>query len=41
VNTVEEMKHLFAQEGDKSLEEIFLLITEAQIPEEQLASLVR
>ena len=23
VNTVEEMKHLFAQEGDKSLEEIF------------------
>lgn len=41
VNTVEEMKHLFAQEGDKSLEEIFLLITEAQLPEEQLASLER
>ncbi len=38
-HTVEEMKNLFAQEGDKSLEEIFLKITEAKLPEEQLRSL--
>ncbi|HHW18481.1 MAG TPA: ABC transporter ATP-binding protein [Firmicutes bacterium] len=41
VNTVEEMKKLFAREGDKSLEEIFLKITEAKLPEEQLAYLAK
>lgn len=41
VNTVQEMKDLFAKEGDKSLEEIFLEITEAKLPEEQLRSLAK
>jgi len=41
VNTVEEMKSLFAKEGDKSLEEVFLKITEAKLPEDQLASLAK
>ncbi len=41
VNTVEEMKNLFAQEGDKSLEEIFLEVTGAKLPQEQLASLAK
>lgn len=41
VNTVDEMKNLFAREGDKSLEEVFLKITEAKLPEEQLASLAK
>lgn len=41
VNTVEEMKNLFAQEGDKSLEEIFLEITGASLPQDQLASLAK
>lgn len=41
VNTVQEMKDLFATEGDKSLEEIFLEITEAKLPEEQLRSLAK
>ena len=39
VNTVSEMKELFAKEGDKSLEEIFLEVTGAKLPQEQLASL--
>ncbi len=39
VNTVAEMKTLFAKEGDKSLEEIFLEITEAKLSEEHLRSL--
>lgn len=39
VGTVEEMRQLFAKEGDKSLEEIFLKITEAKLPAEQVASL--
>lgn len=41
VNTVEEMKELFAEEGDKSLEEIFLEVTGAKLPQEQLASLAK
>jgi ABC-2 type transport system ATP-binding protein len=41
VNTVEEMKELFAKEGDKSLEEIFLEVTGAKLPQEQLASLAK
>lgn len=41
VNTVQDMKDLFAKEGDKSLEEIFLEITEAKLPEEQLRSLAK
>lgn len=41
VNTVDEMKNLFAQEGDKSLEEIFLEVTGAKLPQEQLASLAK
>jgi ABC-2 type transport system ATP-binding protein len=39
--TVEEMQALFAQEGDKSLEEIFLKVTEAKLPEDQIASLAK
>lgn len=39
VNTVVEIKKLFSREGDKSLEEVFLKITEAKLPEEQLAIL--
>src|SRR5690606_18192592 len=39
VNTVSEMKELFAKEGDKCLEEIFLEVTGAKLPQEQLASL--
>jgi len=39
VNTVVEIKKLFSEEGNKSLEEIFLKITEAKLPEEQLAIL--
>ena len=41
VGTMEEIKKLFAQEGDKSLEEIFLKVTEARLPEEQVASLAK
>lgn len=41
VGTVEEMRKLFAQEGDKSLEEIFLKVTEAKLSEEQVASLAK
>jgi len=41
VGTVEEMRKLFAKEGDKSLEEIFLKVTEAKLPEEQVASLAK
>ncbi len=41
VNTMDELKKLFAEEGDKTLEELFLKITEAKMPEDQLASLVR
>jgi len=41
VNTVQEMKDLFAKEKDASLEEIFLEITEAKLPEEQLRSLAK
>ncbi len=40
-HTVQEMKNLFAREGDKSLEEVFLKITEAKLPEDQLKSLAR
>ncbi len=39
VNTVSEMKELFAKEGDRSLEEIFLEVTGARLSQEQLASL--
>ena len=39
VGTTDEIRNLFAQEGDKTLEEIFLKITEAKLPEDQLASL--
>lgn len=39
--TVEEMKRLSAQEGDKSLEEVFLKVTEAKLPEELVASLAK
>ena len=39
--TVEELQALFAQEGDKSLEEIFLKVTEAKLPEDQIASLAK
>ncbi len=38
-HTVEDMKNLFQREGDKSLEEVFLKITEARLPEDQLRSL--
>ncbi len=38
-HTVEDMKNLFQREGDKSLEEVFLKITEAKLPEDQLRSL--
>jgi len=41
VGTVEEMRKLFAQGGDKSLEEIFLQITEAKLSAEQVASLAK
>lgn len=41
VNTVEEIKKLFASEGNRTLEEVFLEITGAKLPEEQLASLAR
>ncbi len=41
VNTVEEMKKLFIQEADKSLEQIFLEITEAELSKEQLDFLVK
>lgn len=41
VGTAEEMRNLFSQEGDKSLEEIFLKVTEAKLPEDQVASLAK
>ncbi|MEX0975288.1 MAG: ABC transporter ATP-binding protein [Bacillota bacterium] len=41
VGTVDEIRKLFAQEGNKSLEEIFLKVTEAKLSEEQVASLAR
>ena len=41
VGSVGEIRKLFAREGDKSLEEIFLKITEAKLPEEQIASLAK
>jgi ABC-2 type transport system ATP-binding protein len=41
VGTVDEIKSLFAQEGDKSLEEVFLKVTEARLSEEQVASLAK
>jgi ABC-2 type transport system ATP-binding protein len=39
VNTVEEMKMISAGEKDKSLEDIFLEITEAKLPADQLESI--
>jgi len=41
VGSMDEIKKLFEQEGDKSLEEIFLKITEARLSEEQVASLAK
>lgn len=41
VGTVEEIRALFSQEGDKTLEEVFLKVTEAKLPEDQLASLAK
>jgi len=41
VGTVDEIRTLFAQGGDKSLEEIFLQITEAKLSAEQVASLAK
>lgn len=41
VGTVDEIRRLFAQEGNKSLEEIFLKVTEAKLSEEQVASLAK
>lgn len=41
VGSVDEIKKLFAREGDRSLEEIFLKVTEARLPEEQVASLAK
>jgi ABC-2 type transport system ATP-binding protein len=41
VGTTDEIRQLFAQEGDKTLEEVFLKVTEAKLPEDQLASLAK
>ena len=41
VGTTDEIRKLFAQEGDKTLEEVFLKVTEAKLPEDQLASLAK
>lgn len=40
-HTVQDMKSLFAREGDRTLEEVFLKITEAKLPEDQSESLTR
>lgn len=41
IGTVDEIKSLFARESDKSLEEVFLEITEAKLPEEQMSWLTK
>ncbi|MBE3519706.1 MAG: ABC transporter ATP-binding protein [Firmicutes bacterium] len=41
VGTVDEIKALFARKEDDTLEEIFLKVTEATLPKEQLESLAR
>lgn len=41
VGTVEEVKKVFAREGDSTLEEVFLKITEAKVSDEELSSLAR
>ncbi len=40
VNTMDELKKLFAKEKDRTLEELFLEITEAKMPADQMASLI-